>query len=127
MAFEPVMISKMSATERQKAQIALAYLTKKRDGTIKGRMVYNDKPTQQWLGKEDNMSPTASLVGILLTAMVDAHEERDIMTTNVPNSFIQTDMIYKRNKDHIIMKITGVLMDIFGKKESTVVQWLLGL
>ena len=43
--FEQVRISKMSATERRKAQTALVYLTKKRDGTIKGHAVYNSKPT----------------------------------------------------------------------------------
>lgn len=57
----------------------------------------------------------ASLEGILLMVMVDAHEKRDIMTTNVPNTFIQIDMIYMRNDEHIIMKITGVLVDILVK------------
>ena len=58
-------------------------------------------------------------------AMVDAHEDRDIMTTNVPNAFIQTDMISKHNDQHIIMKITGVLVDTLVKKihNSTAAMW----
>ena len=43
--FRPVNIGELSNSERRKAQIALAYLTQKRDGKIKGRLVYNGKPT----------------------------------------------------------------------------------
>ena len=69
----------MMNKERRKAQIALAYLTEKRDGKIKGRVVYNGKPTREYLGREYNSSPTTSLESILFTGMVNAHEGRDVM------------------------------------------------
>eukprot|EP00980_Cylindrotheca_fusiformis_P025108 scaffold13089_cov64-Cylindrotheca_fusiformis.AAC.1 len=71
---------------------ALMFLTEKRDGTIKGRMVYNGKPTRDWLSREDAASPTASLESVFLTATIDAHEGRDVMTADVPNAIIQTQM-----------------------------------
>ena len=116
-AFEPISVKDLTNSERKKAQIALSYLTEKRDGTIKGRTVYNGKPTREWLNKEDSASPTASLDSILLTAMIDAHENRDIMTTDVPNAFIQTPMEYKEGEEKIIMKITGSLVDILINKD----------
>jgi hypothetical protein len=43
--FTPIDVSKMTPSEKKKAQQALMFLTEKQDGTVKGRMVYNGKPT----------------------------------------------------------------------------------
>ena len=59
--FMPIDVSKLTASEKKKAQEALMFLTEKRDGTIKGRCVYNGKPTRQWLNKEDSASPTVAI------------------------------------------------------------------
>jgi hypothetical protein len=39
----------MRPSECKKAQIALMFLTEKRDKSVKGRMEYNGKPTREWL------------------------------------------------------------------------------
>jgi hypothetical protein len=62
----------MTQIEQRKAQQALMFLGEKRDRTVKGRMVYNGKPTREWLSREDSASPTAA------TADIDAHEERNV-------------------------------------------------
>ena len=90
--FKPISVQEMKPSERRKAMEALMFLTEKRDGSIKGRMVYNGKPTRDWLSREDSASPTASLEGVFLTATIDAHEGRDVMVSDVPNAFIQTEM-----------------------------------
>jgi hypothetical protein len=49
----------------------------------------------------------------LLTAIVDAKEERDEMTADIPNAFIQTAMPpAKEGEERVIMKITGVLVHL---------------
>ena len=53
---------------------ALMFLTEKKDGTIKGRMVYNGKPTREWLSREDSASPTTALESMFLTSIMDAKE-----------------------------------------------------
>ena len=68
------------------------FLTEKRDGTMKSRMVYNGKPTREWLSKEDSASPTVSLESLFLTSSIDAKEGRDVMTCDIPNAFIQATM-----------------------------------
>ena len=73
--FEPVHKEQLTKEELSKAQIALTYLTEKRDGRIKSRTVFNGKPTRTWIGKEDTASPTASTEGLFITGVIDAHEE----------------------------------------------------
>ena len=111
--FTPIEIKGKSDEWKRKAMEALMFVTEKRDGTIKGRMVYNGKPTREWLSREDSASPTAALESIMLTAIVDAKEGRDVMTADVPNAFIQTNMPEpKDGEEPVIMKITGVLVDL---------------
>ena len=80
-------------------------------------MVFNGKPTRQWLDKEDAASPTAATESILLTAAIDAHEGRDVMTADVPNAFIQAEIPKneKKRNERVIMKITGALVDLLVK------------
>ena len=103
----------MTQTEGRKAQQALMFLGEKRDGTVKGRMVYNGKPTREWLSREDSASPTAALKSIMLTALIDAHKAHNIMTCNIPNAFIQALMPeVEEGDERVMMKITGVLVDM---------------
>lgn len=45
--------------------------------------------------------------------MIDAKEERDVMSCDIPNAFIQAKMpVVKKGDERVIMKITGVLVDI---------------
>ena len=69
---------------------ALLILNQKINGTIKGRMVYNGKPTRNWISREESTRPTVSLESILATAVIDAHEQHYKISADVPNSFIQT-------------------------------------
>ena len=76
-------------------------------------MVYNGKPTREWLSREDSASPTAALESIMLKEAIDAHEARDIMTCDIPNAFIQALMPEVEEGDgRVMMKITGVLVDM---------------
>jgi hypothetical protein len=47
--FAPLKVKEMKPSESKKAQMALMFLTEKRDKSVKGRMVYNTKPTREWL------------------------------------------------------------------------------
>ena len=116
MCFGPRHKRDLNTREIKKAMEALLFLTEKRDKTVKGRAVYNGKPTREWLSREDSASPTASLESIMLTAIIDAFEGRDIMTCDIPNAFIQARMPPPKNgEDRVIMKITGVLVDLLVK------------
>ena len=112
-AFAPVDPNECSKSELAKAQVALMFVTEKRDGTIKARSVYNGKPTRVWQSKDEARSPTVSLEGLMLTLCVDAKENRDVMTLDVPNAFIQTAMPQPTDgSDRVIMKIDGTLAEL---------------
>ena len=49
---------------------------------------------------------------IILTSVIDAKEDRDIVTIDIPNYFIQAPIDRKHREDTIIMKIKEVLVDI---------------
>ena len=63
-------------------------LQEKCDKLIKGRCIYNGKPTQHWITYEDTSSLTMSLKSVILTAAVDTHEGQDVMTVDISNAFI---------------------------------------
>ncbi len=85
--FEPIMVKDLTSSEK-KAQESFMLLTEKNDKKIKGRLVYNGKPTRGFVNKEDSASPTAANESINITSAIDAHENRDIMTADIPNAFV---------------------------------------
>ena len=91
--------------------ISLMLLTEKKHGDIKGRQVYNGKPTRDWVSKEDKASPTVATEALLLTAMIDSIENRDVMSADIPNAFIQAKLERKQDEERVIMKVTGKLVD----------------
>ena len=97
--FTPVRIGDLNRNEWKKVQMALLYLSQKRDSKIKGRCVYNGKPTREWLGREESASPTVALESIMLTAVIDTYEGHDVMTADVPNAFIQMPIEQIDGKD----------------------------
>ena len=48
----------------------------------------------------------------MLTAVIDAHEGRDVMTADVPNAFIETELPRIDGEESIITKITCELVDV---------------
>jgi len=67
-------------------------LSKKKDGTGKIRCVHEGSKTRPCCTKEETASPTASTESIFITATIDAHEECDVMTADIPNAFIQASL-----------------------------------
>ena len=109
--FKPELVKNLTPMERKRAMRGLMILRQKKDGTTKGRLAYNGKPTRTWISREEASSPTASQEGIFLTSTVDANERRDIMSVDIPNAYIQADVPIESGQDRITMKITGVLVD----------------
>ena len=110
--FKPVGISEMTNREKKRALESLIFLVEKRDGRVKGRTCANGSVQRDWVDKKDASSPTAYMESIMLTATIDAEEERDVATIDIPNFFIQTPVERKPGEDKIILKIRGVLVDM---------------
>ena len=70
------------------------------------------------MSEADSASSTVSLEGFALTVIVDAHEERDIMTEDISNAFTQASLPMKDEDERIHVKITGVLVDVLVEMNS---------
>jgi hypothetical protein len=73
---------------------------------VKGCACANGSTQHGYINKEDVVSPTAATESIIITATADAKENRDVMSADIPNSFVQTDM-EKIGEKKVTMKICG--------------------
>ena len=107
--FEPKHWSEL--TDEQKSQVLEShlFLKEKHDKTIKGRMVAGGNKQRGFIDAEDAASPTAALESVLLTAAIDAKEERDVGVLDIPNAFVQTRL--EDEKDKAIIRLRGPLAD----------------
>ena len=108
--FEPLKLSKMNAQERKRAMESLIFLTQKQDGLVKARTCANGSTQREYTEREEAASPTASTDSIIITSIIDAKQERDVMTSDVPNAFVQTDIPV--SGEMVVMKIRGALVDM---------------
>ena len=111
--FRPKHWHKLSAKEKASILESHLFLKEKRNGTIKGRQVAGGNKQRDFISKEDASSPTVSTEAVLLTSTIDAREERDVATFDIPNAFIQTKC--EREEDMAIIKIRGVLVEMLVK------------
>ena len=90
----------------------VSHMLEKRDKAVKFRNCANRSVQHNWMGKEDTLSPTASIESIFITSVIDASERHKVWTVDIPNAFIQTDCDKDPQGDSIIMVICNDLLDI---------------
>jgi hypothetical protein len=107
---------------KQKAQMleAFIFLTKKRSGEIKARKVLGANMQRNYISKEVASSLTASTEAVMITAIVDAKEKREVATVNIPNSFVQTVIRDKDAEHQVIVQLRGQIVDILCEIASDV-------
>ena len=118
MVFKPINISELTQQEKKRAMESLIFLVQKSDGRIKARTCANGSTQRSYIDKEEATSPTALTEAIIITAAIEADENRDVMTVDIPNAFVQTEMEDK--EERIIMKIKGPLAEMLVRIEPEV-------
>ena len=78
-------------------------------------MLMHGSTERSYTPKEEASSPTAATESILITGVLEAKEERDVMTLNIPNAFVQASMKKCKVGSRVIMKFRGVLVDCYVK------------
>ncbi len=101
-------------TKKQKEQVLESHIfvERKRDGKIKARKVIGGNKQRNYIPKEDLSSPTVSAEAVMLTCVIDAAEDRDIVVVDIPNAFPQTLVSEEDAEHHVIVCIRGPLVDI---------------
>ena len=100
----------LSVEDKTKALNAVNLIKQKRDGTIKGRACANVIKKKLYLGKNESVAqPTVSLESLFTPLVIDAYEERDIATFNIPGAFLHAEIPADKN---VILKLRGRFVDI---------------
>jgi hypothetical protein len=111
--FKPIKASSLNEMERKRTLESLIFMVQKKDGRIKSRHCANGSLQRNWMEREEVSSPTVSTESTLLTAVIEAEEQRDVATCDIPNAFIQTEVEdHDKDGNRTIMKIRGQLVDI---------------
>ena len=118
--FKPVVYSKLTKRQKETILESHIFLTEKRTGEIKGRMVAGGNKQQEYIEKEDASSPTVTTESVILTSVVDAIENCHTTVIDIPNAFIQT--VVEDKKRRVIIRIRGMLVDILIKIAPEVYQ-----
>ena len=103
---KPLLPSEITPTVKATALGYLMFLKKKRNGIIKRRGCADGRPQRLYISKDETSSPTACIESIFLTAIIDAHEERDVAIVNIPGVFLQT-----KASDGTIIKLQGAVVN----------------
>ena len=93
--------------ERMKALSTVVFMKEKQDGSIKTRSCVDGSSQREYIKKEDAASPTVSTDSVFITGVINAKEERDNMTFDIPGAFVTT-----KTDEHIIMSLRGHLCEI---------------
>jgi hypothetical protein len=94
------------------------FVKKKRSGEVTARKVAGGNKQCDFTDKEDASSPTVTQDSVVLTCTIDAKENQDVVTINIPNTFIQR--VVEDSKDRVIIQIQGLMVDILEKIEPHV-------
>ena len=87
------------------------FLEEKRNLDKKGRIVAGGNKQREYTEKKEASSPTSHTEAVFITAAIEAMEGRDVAIADIPNAFVQTDLIKNEEAVEIIMVIRGKLAD----------------
>ena len=66
-------------------------------------MCANGSTQHVWMDKEDKSSPTVSLEALMISIAIGAAEGRCVISMDIPNAFVQTEVGNDKNRDWIIL------------------------
>jgi hypothetical protein len=70
----------------------LMFMSKKQCGRMKARGCAGGRKQRQTTSKEEASAPTVAIESVMLSATINAMEERDITTVDIPGAFTQADI-----------------------------------
>ena len=112
----------LTAEEKKRMCRAVNQIKEKKSGEIKGRTCADGRFQRNYISKEDSASPTASTDAVILTAVMEAKEERRVITLDIPNAFIQTHVEDK--EERIILILEGLAVELLCQIEPAYIPYV---
>ena len=105
----PVDPSTLTREQKVEALASLLFLTQKRNGDVKGRLVADGSKQRRRpdYKKEDAASPTVTNEGVFITAAIEAFERRDVACFDIPGAYLHT-----LNDEVVHMLLRGKLAEM---------------
>ena len=88
--FGEVVYELLTAQQKKWALPILLFIVMKRNGTLKSKACADGRQQRLWTNKEEVSSPTPIIDALKYTMIVDAQENRDVATVDLPAQFLQT-------------------------------------
>jgi hypothetical protein len=90
---KPTMASNLTYDQKKATLNYLMYLKQKRCGRIKAHGCADGRKQRLYKTKVETSSPTVSTEALFLTALINAHEKREVYTVDIPGgAFMHSDM-----------------------------------
>lgn len=106
---KPVKSKDLTRDQKLQALHYLMFLKKKRCGRIKGRGCADGRKQRAYMSKDETSSPTVSTESLFLSCIIDADENRDVATVDIPGAFLQADL---PEDDIVFLRIDGPMVDM---------------
>ena len=110
--FELLYADTLNDNKKSNALASLIFLKEKRNGDIKARSCANGSVQREHVAKDEAASPTVGLESVFITATIDAREEREVVTIDIPGAFL-----HATNEDYVIMRMNGTLAELMAKTD----------
>ena len=95
---------------RKEALSYLMFLKRKRCGKLKARGCADGRPQREYITKEESSSPTVSLYALMGSCVMDAMDERAVITVDIPGAFLQGD--WPQDEHPAYIKFEGLMVDM---------------
>lgn len=79
--------------------------------SLKGRQCVNGSKQRGTIPAEETASPTVNMNSVILTAAVEAHEERDVAVCDLPGAYLSVDMD-EMGEEHVHMILRGRMAEL---------------
>jgi len=117
--YHPVHANSLSPDERRQALASLMNIVEKRDGRVRACACADGSKERPQSGykKEDGTSPTVATDSIMITATINAHEQRDVTTIDIPGAFLNA-----YNDKETFMLLRGRLAELMVQVDPNLYQ-----
>ena len=86
------------------------FLKRKHSGKMKGRGYANGRPQREYITKEESSSPTVSLYALMGSCVMDAIDNRKVITVDIPGAFLQGEWPQDEHPGYIMFE--GIMVDM---------------
>ena len=114
-AVKPVHANTLTREQKRRSLKMLMFIKEKRYWRLKGRRCADDKNQRKNTHRKYKTLPTVTLESVLLTAMIYSSEGRDVAVTEIPGTYLHTEMdeefwvIFEGTLAELIVKVSPKL------------------